>query len=100
MARFTCGAHETGDVRPVEFTQVVEVVKGRSVVSLADWGENRFELGLSGKLMLRILDSPEGIEVNCVSTQNPNEPFASVVALGEMSEAVPIRQLEAKLRGL
>lgn len=100
MTRFTFGAQETQSVIPGDFSQLVEVVKGRSIVSLGDWGDgNRFELGLSGRVMLRIFAGPDGLEVNCISTQNRDEPLASALPLGEMPEAVPSWQPEAKLRG-
>jgi hypothetical protein len=101
MVRFTFGAHEIGTVRTAAFSQVVEAIKGRSIVSLGEWkGENRFELGLSGSAMLRVFTSGTDIEINCISTQNPNEPLASALLLGEMPGTVPVWQLEAKLRGL
>jgi len=100
MTRFTLGAYETQTASPVDFSQVVEVVKGRSITSLADWGGNRFELGLSGNVMLRIFASGADIEVNCYSTQNQNDPLASALLLGEMPQAASVWQLEAKLRGL
>jgi hypothetical protein len=100
MTRFTFGAYETQTASPADFSQVVEVVKGRSITSLADWGANRFELGLSGNVMLRIFASGTDIEINCFSTQNQDEPLASALPLGEMPEMVSVWHLEAKLRGL
>lgn len=101
MIRFTFGAHEVDAVHTADFSQVVEAIKGRAIVSLGEWeGESRFELGLSGSVMLRVLTSGTDIEINCVSTQNPNEPLASALLLGDMPGTVPVWQLEAKLRGL
>lgn len=101
MITFTFGAHEVGEPRRGDFPDMVEALKGRSIISLGEWEQqNRFELGLSGNLMLRIIASGSGLEINCISTQNRNEPLASALLLGEMPSTVPARQLEAKLRGL
>jgi hypothetical protein len=102
MARYTFGAYETDSASPASFEQFVEVVKGRSITSLADFGAGGgFELGLSGNLMVRVLLHPgKEIEVVCFSTQNPNEPPAFSLSLGEMSATVPVWQLDIKLRGL
>jgi len=50
--------------------------------------------------MLRVFLTESGIEINCFSTQNAEEPLAFSLALGEMPETMPVWQLEAKLRGL
>lgn len=101
MITFTFGAHELGEPRTGDFPQMIEALKGRSIVSLAQWErENRFELGLSGNVMLRIFASGPNLEINCISTQNRNEPLASALLLGDMPGTVPVWQLEAKLRGL
>ena len=87
MIRFTFGAHEVDAVHTADFSQVVEAIKGRAIVSLGEWeGESRFELGLSGSVMLRVLTSGTDIEINCVSTQNPNEPLASALFNGTCLE--------------
>ena len=100
MTQYTFGAHEIGTVSQGDFAQLVEVVKGRSIISLLD-GDNRFELGVSGNVLLRILLLPNGeLEVNCFSTQNADDPLASVFWFGEMPQTIPVRHLEAKLRGL
>jgi hypothetical protein len=101
MITFTFGAHELGEPRKGDFLQVIEALKGRSIISLGQWEqENRFELGLSGNVMLRIFASGPNLEINCLSTQNRNEPLASALLLGEMPGTVSVWQLEAKLRGL
>ncbi len=100
MARYTFGAHELQRVSEVRFENFVNLVKGRSIVSLGDFGPDRVELGLSGQVMLRILIGDKDIEINCFSTRNPNEPVSLSVPLGDMPEAVTAWELERKLRGL
>src|SRR6202034_751612 len=91
------GAHE------VDFSRFVDLVKGRSIVSLAS-GEDSLELGLSGNVMVRIekggMLSQAAVEVVCFSTANPEEPQSAALSLGEMPQVVPVRQVEMKLRGL
>ena len=41
-----------------------------------------------------------GMQVNCFSTRNPDEPQAFAFSLGAMPQGVPAWQLETKLRGL
>jgi len=48
------------------FPEIVKLVKGRTIISLADMGSS-FELGLSDNYMLRI----NGGRVNIVRTKNP-----------------------------
>ncbi len=100
MARYTFGAYETQAATAADFGRFIEVVKGRSIISLADWGPERLELGLSGNVMLRVFATGAEIEVNCISTQNPEEPPAFALTLGEMPATVPVWQLDIKLRGL
>ncbi len=91
------GAHE------VDFSRFVDLVKGRSIVSLAS-GEDSLELGLSGNVMVRIekggMLSQAAVEVICFSTANRGEPQSVALLLGEMPQGVPARLLEMKLRGL
>lgn len=100
MTQYTFGAHELGAVSQGDFPQLVDAIKGRSIVSLLS-GDNRLDLGLSGNVLLRILPLSSGeLEVNCFSTQNRDEPPAFAFLLGEVPQRIPLRQLEAKLRGL
>ena len=84
MARYTFGAIETHTVVDADFGKFIEAVKGRSITSLADWGSDRLELGLSGNVMLRVFATGTEIEFNCISTQNLGDPpaFASQQAGG------------------
>jgi len=100
VARYTFGAYELTAVSEKSFEQFVELVKGRSIISLGDFGADRVEVGLSGRITLRVLPTATGIEINCFSTQNLEEPIAFTLALGEMPETIPVWQLDAKLRGL
>jgi hypothetical protein len=89
------GSHES------DFPNFIELVKGRSIVSLADGGDF-LELGLSGNIMVHISKGllSGGLEVNCFSTRNPDEPQAFALSLGTMPQVIPAWQLETKLRGL
>ena len=50
MTQFTIGPAETNDRVTSNFEEFVAIAKGRSIVSAADWGKGRFELGLSGEI--------------------------------------------------
>ena len=92
---FGGGAHDS------DFTKFIDLVKGRSIVSLAD-GEEFLELGLSGNIVVRISKAwlSGAIQVNCVSTSNPEEPQSFPFALGSSTQDMPAWQIETKLRGL
>jgi len=100
VARYTFGVHEFQTASETNFQQFVELVKGRSIISLGDFGPSHLELGLSGQIMLRVLLSDTGIEANCFSTQNPDEPLALALALGDMPAVASVRDFDTKLRGL
>lgn len=100
MARFTLGANEYGEELRSDFQEFVEVAKGRSIVSAADWGKDRFELGLSGDLMIPVFLSGDTIDVNLISTTNPGEIPPIAITLGNLSQRVPIHVVEDKLNGL
>jgi hypothetical protein len=61
MAKFTIGAEELTRPRDISFAEFTQVAIGRSIVSGADWGNERVEFGLSGDAMLRIFWTPNGI---------------------------------------
>lgn len=84
----------------VDFAEVINIIKGRSIISGADWGNDRFELGLSGNLMLRFFRTGDGMLVNLISTQNSNENPSLVIDLGDMGKRIPINVIERKLNGL
>ena len=99
MSTFTIGAAEFKNSRKSDFQEFIEIAKGRSIISAGDWSDGRFELGLSGGLMLRIFsDAPA--EVNVITTVNPGEIPPLLVALGDLPQQVPLHVLEDKLRGL
>lgn len=100
MADYSIGAYELGEVLVTDFQSVLSIIKGRSIVSAADWGNDRFELGLSGNLMLRFFRTEDGTSINLISTQNSDENPALVVDLGDMQQRVPISVIEKKLNGL
>lgn len=101
MTKFTIGAQELGEVTPTEFNEIISIISGRSIVSAADWGQyDRFELGLSGNLMLRFFKTDMDLNVNLISTRNTDENPTLVVDLGNMDQRVPISVIETKLNGL
>ena len=97
---FTVGAAEVEESRRSDFSEFLSIVKGRSIVSAADWGGDRFELGLSGGAMIRLLRTDEATHINVMSTANPDEVPSVVLSLGDMSQQVPISIIEKKLKGL
>ena len=100
MAVYTLGAHELGQLRPSSMEEFVELAKGRSIVSVGDWGGDRFEIGLSGDLMLRVFSRINSLEINLFSTSNADEIPPLVLALGDLPQRVPIHIIESKLNGL
>jgi len=100
MADFSIGMFETGEAQVSKFQEFISIVSGHSIVSGADWGKERFELGLSGNLMIRFFRTPAGINVNLISTTNRGEIPPIALALGNMPSRVPANVLEEKIRGL
>lgn len=100
MANFSIGAFEMQEAFAADFSEVLSIIKGRSIVSAADWGKERFELGLSGNLMLRFFRTEDGMLVNLISTQNSDENPSLVIDLGDMEQRIPISIIEKKLHGL
>lgn len=100
MADYNIGAYEFGEIIVSDFPEFIEIVKGRSIVSGADWGNDRFELGLSGNLMVRFFHSDSGMIINLISTRNMDENPSLVVDMGDMNQRVPISTIETKLNAL
>lgn len=101
MTQFSIGASEMNERRESNFAEFVSIAKGRSIVSAADWGNGRIELGLSGGAMLRFLSSPpDNTEVNLIATVNRDELPPILISLGDMPQRVPLATVERKLRGL
>ena len=100
MAEYSIGAYEIGEAFATDFSEVLNIIKGRSIISAADWGNDRVELGLSGNLQLRFFRTESGMTVNLISTQNSDENPSLVVDLGDMQQRVPISVIEKKLNGL
>jgi len=99
MASFTVGAAEFNRQRPSNFQEFISIAKGRSIVSAADWGADRLELGLSGGVMIRLFTSTP-TEVNVIATVNPGELPPLLVEFGDLPQRVPLSVIEDKLRGL
>lgn len=100
MAEYTLGAFELGQNIPSNFAEFISITKGRSIISGADWGNERFELGLSGNLMVRLFQTKEGMAVNLISTKNEGENPTMVIDMGDMDKRVPISVIETKLNAL
>ena len=100
MTQFSIGAVETNEKTTSDFSEFVSIAKGRSIVSAADWGNGRFELGLSGGAMLRVFAARPDLEVNLIPTLNADELPPFLISLGDMEQRVPLATIERKLRGL
>jgi hypothetical protein len=99
MSKFLVGAAELGRLQPVSFAEFVQLVKGRSIVTAADWGEERVEFGLSG-WVLRIAWGRNGIDVSIFSTTNDGETPPLVLVLPEDNRRLPLREVEKRLAAL
>ncbi|HEY5125363.1 MAG TPA: hypothetical protein VIK14_16655 [Ignavibacteria bacterium] len=101
MTEFTIGSYELEQERVSDFAEVISIIKGRSIVSSADMGNyDRFELGISGNLMLRFFRTDTGMTINLISTRNKDENPTLVINMGDMEQRVPISVIETKLNGL
>jgi len=101
MTQFFIGAVEIGERTASDFSEFVAIAKGRSIVSAADWGNGRFEIGLSGGAMLRVFSTLQSdLEVNLVQTLNADELPPFLISLGDMQQRVPLATIEQKLGGL
>lgn len=100
MPNYSIGAYEMGEAFVSNFQEILTIIKGRSIISAADWDNERFELGLSGNLMIRFFQTDSGMTINLISTKNEDENPSLVVDLGDMNQKVSISVIENKLRGL
>lgn len=100
MTNYTLGAIELGQTIPSDFGELISIIKGRSIISAGDWNNERFEMGLSGNLMIRFFRMEEGMTINLISTQNRDENPTLVLDMGDMDKRVPIAVIETKLRAL
>jgi len=100
MANFTIGAIELKQRRQSEFSEYINIVSGRSIVSGADWGKDRVEFGLSGDGMIRVFWTPKGLEVNFISTTNTDEIPPLIIKMGDLDQRVPAKKLEKRLFAL
>jgi hypothetical protein len=101
MTQFSIGAIEMNERRESNFAEFVSITKGRSIVSAADWGNGRIELGLSGGAMLRFFGPPSNdAEINLIATVNRDELPPLLISLGDMPQQVSLAIVERKLRGL
>jgi len=100
MAEFTLGAHEIGPVIPSDFSEYINIVSGRSIISGADWGKDRVEFGLSGDGMIRVFWTPAGLHLNFLSTTNVNEIPPLMIQISDGDKKLPVRIIELRLRAL
>lgn len=100
MAKYVLGAPEMNEREISSSKELISIIKGRSIISAADWGKDRFELGLSGNLMIRFFQTSAGMIVNLVDTTNSNENPSLVIDMGDMGRRVPISTIIIKLDAL
>lgn len=100
MAIFTVGALEIGPETKIDFQDFVNIALGLSIKSAGDFGPDRFELGLSGDLMLRIWASTDGLRVNLFSTTNKGEIPPLILSFMDEEKRPTIETLERRLRGM
>ncbi len=97
---YSIGAYEMGNNTRSNFEEFISVLKGRSIISGADFGDDRFELGLSGDLMIRFFWTEHGLLKNLVNTTNKDDSPAFVMNFGDMDKRVPIHVIATKLNAL
>ena len=100
MNYFSIGTTELHQEVEASFQDFVNITKGRSIISAADWGENRFELGLSGNLMIRFFTEGNNNRINIINTTNQEEIQPIALSLGDMPQQISISVIEKKLKGL
>lgn len=100
MAEYNIGAYEFGQIIVSDFSEFINIIKGRSIIFAADWGNERFEFGLSGNLMIRFFRTENGMTLNLLSTRNKDENPTLVIDMGDMPKRVPIALIETKLNAL
>jgi len=100
MTHLSLGMLETGNQIEVDFEEFFSLIQGMSIKTAADWGDGRFEVGLSGGLMLKIFQTPTGLSLNVISTINRDDISPLVVALPSETDRPSASDLERRLNGL
>lgn len=100
MSEYSIRAQELGKAQLSNFGEFINIVTGRSIVSGADWGNDRFELGLSGDGMIRVFWTLKGLHVNFISTTNTDEIPPLILQLVDEEQRLPARVLEKRLFGM
>lgn len=101
MTEFTIGAYELNQAIESDFSEVISIIKGRSIISaLVSERDDRYELGISGNLMIRFFRTDSGMTINLINTRNEDENPTLVINMGDMDQRVPISVIETKLNGL
>ena len=85
---------------PIDFPMFVDIVKGTTIISVADWG-HFVELGFSEDLMLRISNQGSAsISISIVSTSNSIESTPSRVDLDDEMGPIEASLLESRIRAV
>lgn len=100
MTKLSLGMFELGSNIEVDFDEFFSLIKGMSIKSAADWGNGRFEIGLSGGLMLRVFTAAAGLHLNVISTVNPDEISPLIVSFPSETDRPSASDLERRLYGL
>lgn len=86
----------------VSLDDFIRLAKGRSIVDVENWGDQRMDLVLSGDLRLSIVFT--GVnpmsEARLVQLGPVDELPSFTLSLGDMPKRIPTSVLERKLRGL
>lgn len=100
MNKLSLGMFELGSNVEVDFAEFFSLIKGMAIKSAADWGDGRFEIGLSGGLMLRVFASAAGLHLNVISTVNRDEISPLIVSFPAETDRPTAGDLERRLYGL
>lgn len=100
--RLAFQSNENAPPQTVSLDDFVRLARGRSIIDIKDWGDQRMDLVLSGELHLSIIFA--GInpmsEAKLVQLGAADELPSFTLSLGDMPKRIPTSVLERKLRGL
>lgn len=100
--RLVFKASEQQSPTVVSLDQFITLARGRSIVDIESWGDQRMDLVLSGDLRLSIIFT--GInpmsEASLTQLGRSDELPSFTLSLGDMPKRIPTATLERKLRGL
>jgi len=84
----------------IECHEFVNITKGRSIISVSDLGSNRFDIELSGNLLLRFSFGRDNDHISIVNTTTKEEIQPIILSLGDMPKNVSLKIIEKKIKGL